>query len=190
MSLWRPEQTAPRLPLLLADDAFKNCLAARRSHTLLHLTPLLPCLVHCACCPGVPKHTHTQTHTHRPGTWGRGLCLEADSPRFNIAVNGWKKEGRKRKKGGGGNEHSDEGTFQEKSANYAPLMTSFPCQFTIVPVLVATFVCVTCWKTCFCMWVLCLSVLEKSAQVLAGACRLCQKHQLRERVGAFVKYFG
>lgn len=68
---------------------------------------------------------HAQTDTPAlTSDMSRGLFLEADSLHFFAAFNGWKKEGRKREKNeGGGNEHGDEGTFKEKSANNTPLMT-------------------------------------------------------------------
>lgn len=68
-------------------------------HTLV-VTPLPPCLLHCvvlivqADAVIQPKNTPTLT-----SDMGTGLFLEADSLLFNTTVNGWKKEGRKRREG-------------------------------------------------------------------------------------------
>lgn len=56
----------------------------------------------------------TRTHTQSRNMWMR-LFLEADSLHFSTTINGWKKEGRNRMRGGG-NEPSDDWTFRRTSA--------------------------------------------------------------------------
>ena len=47
-----------------------------------------------------PKtNTHSYKNTHTMPRMGTGLFLEADSLGFNTTIKGWKKEGRKRRKG-------------------------------------------------------------------------------------------
>lgn len=59
-------------------------------------------------------NTHKSRHTQSRNMW-MGLFLEADSLHFSTTIYGWKKEGRKRMRGGG-NEPSDDWIFRKKSA--------------------------------------------------------------------------
>lgn len=106
----------PQRPLLLASSV---CFVFLTLTVCTYL--LLTSLIQCANCSDDPntsmhehKHTHKCRHTQSRKMW-MGLFLEADSLHFSATINGWKKEGRKRMRGGG-NEPSDDWIFRKKSA--------------------------------------------------------------------------